>query len=464
MLTAKYGDPKTRFLSHTLDWKQDDTVIQLFWAITGDVWFTLTSETIKNSHTTWLEQYKDDKAAPVPVVGRWSVRKEADAVARPKSRGNGEGSIYLRSDGRWCAAITIGYDSNGKLRRRVIYGRTRKEVADKLIKLQHDQALGKPIEPHKVTVAQHFADWLTEKKLRTRPGTWKRDESHIRNHIVPALGHTQLQQLSFRQISRFYLALRDETQLAPRTIHDIATILRSGLRDAVKKGLLATNPAEQLAKPKYERKEARFLNKQELSRFLEAARGERLEELFILLVNTGLRPGEALGLSWESVDLERGQLTVRQALTETNGHLAIGEVKTLAGRRTISLPEVAIQALRRQRKRQLEDRLAAGNQWDNKHNLVFTNPSGRWLRRSYVGRTPLRRILQRAGIKGITLHSFRHTHASLLIEQGMDIKAIASRLGHEDRAVTLQTYGHLMPGQDERAAKVMDDLFSSLGL
>lgn len=140
----------------------------------------------------------------------------------------------------------------------------------------------------------------------------------------------------------------------------------------------------------------------------------------------------------------------------------MGEVKTKAARRTITLPPEAIQALKRQRKRQLELQLASSGEWRNDGNLVFTNQKGWQLRRTNILKRDMKRILKRSGLEGVTLHTFRHTHASILIYQGVDIKAISRRLGHENITMTLQTYGHLLPGQDERAAEAMNEFLTFL--
>lgn len=377
-------------------------------------------------------------------------------------RGNGEGAIYKRADGRWCGALCIGYDAEGKMRRRVLYGKTKKEVQEKIAVLQQHSMQGKSIEPQKITVDEHFQAWLQEKKLRNRESTWKRDESHYRKHIAPQIGRIKLRELTYRHVTALYLDLKDHSGLSPRTIYDVASVLRSGLKDAVAKGLIYTSPAEQITKPDVPHKEARFMNESELRQFLQAAKGERLENLFLLLVNTGLRPGEALGLRWTDVDLVNGTLSVKQALHEVEGKVYIGEVKTESSRRTISLPQSAINALNKQRIKQASERLAAGPKWDNSEGLIFTNTNGGMLRRSNIDDRDLARILKRANLVDVTLHTFRHTHASHLIARGEDIKTVSERLGHKDIVITLKTYSHLMPGRDRKAADTMDEIMAAL--
>lgn len=130
-------------------------------------------------------------------------------MARPRSRGNGEGSIYQRKDGRWVAAVTLGYDASGKIKRTIRYGKTRREAADRLQKVLEDIGKGIPLEPSKITVEQHFLGWLKSRKLSVATGTWKTYDSHIRNHIIPYFGWRQVRSLTKEDGTDFYLYLRD---------------------------------------------------------------------------------------------------------------------------------------------------------------------------------------------------------------------------------------------------------------
>lgn len=376
----------------------------------------------------------------------------------------GQGSVRFRADkGLWCGQVSLGFDTEGKRIRKTVYGRTEQEALDAMKRLQGDVLAGKPVPNYQLTVGQHFEDWLRAKKSGVRSGTYLKYEAHVKHDIIPALGRIKLRDLDYRRINIFYGHLeKREPPLSTRTIYDISATLRAGLEDAVRKGLIPANPGKLAARLSRGDKEARFLNLEELASFLAAAKGERLEDAFILALNTGLRPGEWLGLCWDAVDLATGKLTVRRALHEEKGKLFLGDAKTKAGRRTISLPKEAVQALRRQSKHQLEEKLASGGTWANTMNLVFTDTEGKSLRRTNLQRRDLHRILKRAGLEDVTLHTFRHTHASLLIAAGVDIKTISRRLGHENINITLQTYGHLMPGQDERAADTMDSVLAAV--
>lgn len=429
---------------------------------------------------------------------------------KPKKQGRarkGTGSIYW-SEKHQCyvGQISLGTDSNGKRIRPTFYGKTVEEVQRQIDEAKKDVLLGQYVPPDKLTVADHFDSYLRAKKENLRPTTFSQYEWRYEKYIKPLLGHIELRKLDYRRIEAFYDRLREDG-LGGRTIYDIAALLRQGLNDAVKKGLVPNNQAKVATSPRLPKKEARFLTHEEVRVFFEAAAGEYLEELFIVLLHTGLRASEALGLPWDAVDLDNGKLTVRQAMHEVRGVMQLGDVKTQASRRTISLSREAVAALRRQRKKQREAQLAAGPDWNNEYNLVFTNRLGHPLIRTNITKRDLRRILNKAAVlnaarrlgvdpaetlalnapvlparplrttdkvtlpdgrqvnlekpdllEDVGLHTFRHTHASMLIAAGTDILTVSRRLGHENIRITLDLYGHLLPGQDEAAAAAMDRL------
>ncbi|NLG85337.1 MAG: site-specific integrase [Firmicutes bacterium] len=406
-------------------------------------------------------------------------------MANRKRRGRSEGAVYQRSeDGLWVGSVSLGYGPDGKRKRVVVYGRSKKEVQEKILKLQQDALQGLPVKPEKITVQQHVEDWLRAIQGQVRVSTLARYKYNLHTYVIPFLGHVKLQDLNYRKINALYAKL-DDQGLSPRTIFDVASVLRSALEDAVVKGLIPKNPAKLAAKRSPGHQEARFMTPEEIRWFLEGVKGERLENAFVLALHTGCRPGEWLGLSWDAVDLARGTITIRQALHEVEGQVFLGPVKTKAGQRTISLPPAAIEALQRQRRQQAEERLRAGAAWKDT-GLVFTDQTGGMLRRTNVDNRDFARVIKKAralaaeeyekqGMSrteaqaaakklfvGVRLHSFRHTHAAMLIAQGIDIMTISRRLGHANVRITLDLYGHLMPGQDEKAAAAVERFITAL--
>ncbi len=380
-----------------------------------------------------------------------------------KRRGKDEGGLYQRNDGYWVGNISLGYDSEGKRIRKVIYGKTKKEAKEKMHQLQQDHANGLPVKTEKITVDQHFQDWLRVKKGEVSKKSYDSYVGIYNNHIKKELGHLQLKNLDYRRINALYEKL-DEKGLSKRTVAYVCMVLRSGLEDANRKGLVSNNQAKLAASRTQGKTEARFLNQEEMRRFVYACQDERLGSAFILALHTGLRPGEWLGLPWDAIDWKKKTLTVKQAMhADENGYPFIGKVKTTAGHRTITLPDTAINALKAQWKQQSEEIMAAKEgKWDNSDNLVFTNKQGGYLRINNVRRRDFKHVTDKAELENVNLHTLRHTHASALIYQGADIKTVSRRLGHEDVGFTLQVYGHLLPGQDEKAAQLMDEFANSM--
>lgn len=350
-----------------------------------------------------------------------SQAKTSDGQKRSRTRGRGEDSVYRREDGTWCGQVSLGYDASGKRIRKTVYGKTKKEVLQKIRELQQDAANGVPVKPENITLASFLDAWIIEQRDKVRPSTLAKYQYHIR-HITSkhGIGHVKLPDLTYQQILLFYDRLEKEAKLGKRTIFDISTTLRAALTNAVKKKVIKENPALLVTRSKGDT-EAAFMTHDQLRAVLRASNGERLHDPLVVLANTGLRPGEWLGLSWDDVDLENGILTVRQALHEhqdTDGKgtglvVYLGPVKTQASRRTITLPRAAIESLKRWRRRQLEERIKAGPRWAESQNLieksvaagfkaktdiVFTNTVGGFMARTNIVKRDLRAILNKAAV------------------------------------------------------------------
>jgi integrase len=256
-------------------------------------------------------------------------------------RGHNEGSIHERKDRYWTAVVDLGRGPDGKRKRKYIYGKTRREVAEKLkIALRHQQR-GLPIAVKRQTIAQFLTHWLQEvAKPSLRPSTYALYESHARVHLLPALGHINLQQLSAQDIQTL-INRKVEGGLSKRTVADIHAVLRCALNQAVKWDLVPRNVALLVDRPRVERKEMRYLSPVEARQLLEA--------LYVVTLSLGLRRGEALGLKWSDVELERGVITINEALQRVEGKLQQVEVKTRKSRRGINLPNLAKVALRAHR-------------------------------------------------------------------------------------------------------------------
>jgi integrase len=352
-------------------------------------------------------------------------------------RGNNEGSIYQRKDGRWVASMTIGWE-NGKPKRKHFYGKRRSDVAQKLASAAKDYQNGLTPAPERLTVANVLTDWLeTSGRHKLRPSTLTSYTQTINQHLIPELGRIKLSKLMPQHVQR-YMDVKLESGLSPRSVDYHRAILRRVLNQSIKWGQLARNPAALVDGPRQERYQATVFTREETRRFLQAIRGHRLEALFSVAVAVGLRKSEILGLEWSDIDQGAGTVTVRHQLQRVAGKLQLVPLKTASSRRTIPLPTLTVEALRAHKIRHLEERLRAGDTWQG-WNQVFTTPhgtpiDGRNLSRIFHG------ILSDAELPRLRFHDLRHSCATLLLEQGVDVRTIMDVLGHSQISLTLNTY------------------------
>lgn len=367
-------------------------------------------------------------------------------------RGRGEGSVYLRADGVWCASVTAGYDERGRRRRRVVYGASKGEALEKLAKAQHDTVLGVFPEPQRMTVADFLDRWLEDvAKPAVRLRTHEQYEWVIRKHIKRRIGGVQLQKLTPAHLQGFFTTMRNDG-VSPRTQQIVFAPLRSALRQALRWGLIPRNPCDAVEKPRAPRPQFTVLDSKQTTALLTAARGNRLEALYVLAVTTGLRQGEMLGLQWDDVDLRARTLSVRHTLEEDNrsGDLRLVEPKTASARRRVDLLMLAVEALRRHRRAMLADGHVGG--------LVFRDTDGKPIRKSNLTRRSFKPLLTKAKLPDIRFHDLRHTAATLLLAEGVHPKVVQERLGHAQIHVTLDTYSHVLPSMQRDATARLDRL------
>jgi integrase len=383
-----------------------------------------------------------------------TVSEESKSGSKRRRRGRGEGSIYQRADGRWAAALTIGF-RGGKRVRRQIYGTTRTEVQGKLNRVLTNLQDGLEPPPAKQTVKQFLEHWIeTVAKPRLRPRTYEGYKQHLEAHVIPALGHLRLHALSPQQVQAMLAGLQLK-KLAPRTIRGVRAVLRAALSDAMRWGLVARNSAALAYAPKVTKPELEVLSPEQAKALLTIADGERLEGFLNVVLASGLRLGEALGLAWKDVDLEKGTLRVRQALQRVNGEVKFVEPKSERSRRVVNLPAFAIEALKQHIQLQRKEKVLAGTRWVDS-GLVFTSMIGTPMDERNV-RREFRNLLKAAELPEIRIHDLRHTTATLLLTQGVHPRVVMETLGHSQISLTLDTYTHVLPSLQAEAAKRMDE-------
>jgi integrase len=368
-------------------------------------------------------------------------------------RGNNEGSISRRKDGRWMGRYTV-HTADGP-KQRAVYGKTREEVSQKLTRAMADRDGGIVYDAGKLTLGDYLNGWLTDSvKDTVRQRTYERYAQLVRVHIVPALGGVKLKNLTPAHVRGLCRSKLDEG-LAPRTVQYVHRTLSKALKQAVNDGLIPRNAAASVKPPQPRREEIRPLDRDQARAFLATVYGDRLEALYVVAVTAGLRQGELLGLRWEDVDLEAGTLHVRRTLSEARSGRIFEAPKNGKGR-SIRLTRRARETLRSYRKRQLEEKLRMGSLWQE-NGLVFPSQTGTPLgARNLVRSYKLR--LERAGLsQDFRFHDLRHTCATLLLKQGVHVKFVQELLGHSDVSLTLNVYSHVLPDMGDAAAGAMDE-------
>jgi integrase len=369
-----------------------------------------------------------------------------------------QGSVTRRGPS-WSIRISNGFDP--VTGRRVQITRTvrgsKRDAEKALTQLLHERDNGIDLSPGRVTLGAFLVQWLEDARPSLRPRTHLRYQELV-NHVIPALGTRPFERLRPADVSGLYASLSGK--LAPRTVGHVHRVLHRALGDAVRWGLIARNVTEAVRPPRVPQAEMVALSPVQARRLLDAAAGDRSEALYVLALSVGLRQGELLGLKWGDADLDARSLQIRRSLSWVPGVGAVEqEPKSARSRRTVLLGATAVESLRRHRARQAEYRLRTLAYDD--HDLVFPNALGRWQTPQNLIQRSFHPLLERAGLPRIAFHSLRHTAASLMLSQGIDIRTISATLGHSTVALTLDVYAHLMPGMREDAAEKMDKLLAA---
>ncbi|MDO8615019.1 MAG: site-specific integrase [Dehalococcoidia bacterium] len=337
-------------------------------------------------------------------------------------------------------------------------GRTRQDVSTKLAAALKAQQDGVPLVVERQSFSQFASSWLTTVRPSLKPRTWYRYEQLLRVHALPAIGRLPLSKLAPQQLQALYAEMQANGS-APATIRQLHAVVHRALRQALRWNLVARNVADLVTAPRVPRTEMQVLSPEEARCLLEAARGDRLEALYVLALTTGMRQGEILALHWKDVDLDRGTVNVRFTLHHVRDGFVFTDPKSSRSRRQIALTEAARSALRQHRIAQAEERLRAGPAWQGQ-DLVFANPQGGPLDGTFLLRRRFHPLLGKAGLPKIRFHDLRHTAATLLLGQGIHAKIVSEMLGHSNIAITMDLYSHVTPTMQQEAARALDALLA----
>lgn len=387
---------------------------------------------------------------------------------------NGNGSIRKITTTRngkeytyWQARYTEGYDpGTGKQIQRSITGKTQKEVAQKLKQATLDIDNGTYTAPCKLTVGEWLDVWTEDYLSAVKPRTVDSYKTTVENHLKKAFSTVRLDALKTHDVQRFYNALQVETKdrkaLSAKSIKNIHGVFHKALQQAVDLGYIRMNPTTACKLPRVQRKEITPLDSEEISRFLSVCKGHRYEFLYLVTLFTGLREGEALGLTWDCIDFADGTITVNKQLQkERRGTGEYCLVSTKNGKsRRITAAALVMDVLRRQRDRQEFWKRDAGAAWENSE-LVFTNEVGHHLSAQTVY-LHFKVLVKEAGCPNARFHDLRHSYAVASLQNGDDIKTLQENLGHHTAAFTLDVYGHVTEKMKRDSADRMQRFIESV--
>lgn len=407
----------------------------------------------------------------------------------------GAGSIRQRPDGTWEARYLVGRDpGTGKQVRKSVYGRTQKEVRQKLAQAIAAVDNGDYFEPSKMTLAQWLDIWTTDYMSDKKYLTVKHYKAQVNTHIKPALGAVKLSQLAPHTIQGFYNKLlksgctvpkydkdgkiikkdgKTVTEQAPmsaKSVRNIHGILTKALSVAVNVGYIRSNPADRVTLPKVEKKEIHPLTDEQVKDFLQAAAGDEYEIILKVILFTGLREAEATGLTWDCIDFKAGTVKVCKQLQKrplADGGFTFAPLKNDKTR--ILKPAPTVMALLERRKReQAAQRLQAGEAWqgwkdlkERETALVFTTATGSNLSPQTVY-NHYKKLAVQIGAPGSRVHDLRHTFAVLSLQNGDDVKTVQGNLGHATAAFTLDVYGHVSERMKDESAARMEAYIKAL--
>lgn len=378
---------------------------------------------------------------------------------KAKKNAQGAGTIRKRSDGRWEARYTVGFDpATGKQKQKSIYGKTQKEVRERLAEITTELDDGTYMEPTKNTVSEWLEVWLeTYVRFSVKPYTLDAYQRVCRNYLSPALGMLRLSALTAPQIQRFYNSLLMEKNLSPKAVRNIHGIFHRAMEQAVKLGMIRSNPTELCDLPKARRKDIHPMEQDKIGAFLTAIKGNKYELLYLVTLFTGMRQGEVLGLTWDCVDFTHNTLYVNKQLQKTKkvgGSYTLAPTKNSRARMVTAAPSV-MALLKKQRSSQAQAQLLAGSEWENRWGLVFTNELGGHLTHFTVYKH-FKEAVKAIGLDEERFHDLRHSYAVAAIESGDDIKTVQSNLGHATASFTLDVYGHVSQKMRQQSAERME--------
>jgi integrase len=364
------------------------------------------------------------------------------------------GQVIRKGDNKWLIRIFRGKDSEGKRKfHNEIVNGTKGEAEKFLRAKMVEIESGNLVEPKNRTLDKFLDQWLSLRQPALAERTFDDYAEMLTRYVRSTLGSREVSSLTREDIQTLYTSLLTRG-LSNRTVIYTHIILNAALKWGVKVGLIRANPAADTERPKKKQKEMRVLTPPEVKRFLDAIKKDSYEALFVLALDSGMRPEEYLGLKWEDVDLERGTVTVKRTLCRKRKKvdgmvraLYLGTPKTSKSRRTILLSKTTIFYLRSHQPSDCDP-----------GNFVFVARNGHPVIAESLTRNHFKPALKKAQLPNIRLYDLRHTMATALLVAGVNPKIVSERLGHASIVLTLDTYSHVIPGLQELATEKLEEV------
>lgn len=369
------------------------------------------------------------------------------------------GQIIKRNDNTWLVRIFQGRDAKGKRKyfNKTIHG-TKKDAQKYLTAKQREKDLGVFVEPASMYLDEFLDKWLFE-VAHNKVGERTLDgyKSLLNCHVREKLGQKKLSEIQGYEIQKLYNDLKKK-KFSPKTIRHVHNVLSSALKQAVKWKMLIQNPCDICELPRMEKPEMKYFTPEETTLFLETAKTDKYFSIFLVAIETGMRPEEYLGLQWKDIDLSNNVITVRRALVlRKGGGFVFTQPKTKKSRRSIPISNAVVNALKSHRRKQLEERLKLGKKYKN-FDLVFASDIGTPLQHQNLTRRHFKPIRDKAKLPKIRLYDLRHTTATLLLSAGENPKVVSERLGHASIVLTLDTYSHVLPTMQKEATNKLEKM------
>lgn len=379
----------------------------------------------------------------------------------PKKAADGCGSLRKRPNGTWEARFVVGKDpSTGKTIRKSVYAKTQREARLKMRQAVAEVDRGEYFEPEKCSVGVWLDTWAEDFNRDVRESTLNRYREIIRIHLKPEFGAVALSSLTTIQIQK--LMNRLSATLAPNTVHSIFGVINKAMVKAQQLGYIRMNPCLGCELPRAERRQLDPLIDETLKAFLTQIEGSRMEFYYLIDLFTGVRESELLGLQWNDIDWEAQTIMIQRQLRQNRETKEWMFFPTKSGKlRMISPAPEVFRILRRQKSKQLDWQLQAGQLWQNPDGLVFTTPLGEHLTASMVYRE-FKKAVKAINSPKTRIHDLRHSYAVLSLQNGDDIKTVQENLGHSTANFTLNVYGHVSQQMRRDSAERMEAFIQDL--